>query len=59
MFSHIVNKCVYSGIWCGKLYPGAGAERKFRPLKWYPDRNFFGDGGGGVVKKIFFRYGMV
>ena len=19
----------------------------FRPLKWYPDRNFFGDGGGG------------
>jgi hypothetical protein len=30
--------------------------RKFlEPLKWYPDRNFFGDGGGvrEVVKNIF------
>ena len=24
------------------------------PLKWYTDRNFFGDGGGGRSSKIFF-----
>ena len=27
----------------------------FGPLKWYTDRNFFGDGGGGVVQNNFLR----
>ena len=26
----------------------------FGPLKWYTDRNFFGDGGGGRSSKIIF-----
>ena len=25
----------------------------FRPLKWYPARNFFSDGGGGARQKTF------
>ena len=28
----------------------------FGPLKWYTDRNFFGDGGGEVVKNNFLRH---
>jgi hypothetical protein len=27
----------------------------FGPLKWYTDRNFFGDGGGEVAKNNLFR----
>ena len=27
----------------------------FGPLKWYTDRNFFGDGGEEVVKNNFLR----
>jgi hypothetical protein len=26
--------------------------KNFCPLKWYTDRKFFGDGGGGCPKKI-------
>jgi hypothetical protein len=35
-------------FWC--------VRKIFGPLKWYTDRNFFGDGGGGeVVKNNFLR----
>jgi hypothetical protein len=29
------------------------SEKFIWPLKWYTDRNFFGDGGGGRPKKFF------
>jgi hypothetical protein len=35
------------GVWCSEKFCRSG--KFFGPLKWYTDRNFFGDGGGVVV----------
>jgi hypothetical protein len=33
------------GVWCSEKFCRSG--KIFGPLKWYTDRNIFGDGGGG------------
>jgi hypothetical protein len=33
------------GVWCSEKF--CRSEKIFGPLKWYTDRNFFGDEGGG------------
>ena len=66
------EKCLNFGenyVICGKLLGISGkffsylgktvvcTEKFFDPPKWYTDRNFFGDGGGGGVspKKTIFK----
>jgi hypothetical protein len=47
----VVNLVMYGkGVWCSEKFCGSG--KFFGPLKWYTDRNFLGDGGGGRSPKL-------
>jgi hypothetical protein len=42
----VVNLVMYGkGVWCSEKFWRSG--KIFGPLKWYTDRNFFADWGGG------------